>query len=182
MELYLIKEGLWDIVNKATPATPDDAWLAKDGKARAAIGLRVEDSQLGHIRKQATAKGAWKALKEYHQKATLSNTVSLIRRLCSIKLQDGGNMEDHIRTMEDTMDQLGETMADKMAVAFLLSSLPDSYATLITALESRPDKDLTLSLVKMKMIDEYKRRHKEGSGEATTEEKSRKVQGKSQLE
>ena len=179
MELYLIKEGLWDVVNKEIPVKPEETWLTKDGKARAAIGLRVADSQLGHIRKQTTAKAAWGALKDYHQKATLSNTVSLIRRLCSIRLHEGGNMEDHIHVMEDTMDQLAalsEAMEDKMAIAFLLSSLPESYATLITALETRPEGDLTLSLVKMKMVEEYKRQSNHASGDSSAEVKALKVQ------
>lgn len=40
----------------------------------------------------------------------------------------------------------------------LLDSLPDSYNSLINALESRPEKDLTISLVKGKLINEYRRR------------------------
>lgn len=40
----------------------------------------------------------------------------------------------------------------------LLSSLPESYNSLITALESRPEDDLTLEYVKGKLLDEWKRR------------------------
>lgn len=40
----------------------------------------------------------------------------------------------------------------------LLGSLPESYETLVTALESRPENEITLSIVKGKLIDEYKRR------------------------
>ncbi|XP_046746149.1 uncharacterized protein LOC124411207 [Diprion similis] len=39
----------------------------------------------------------------------------------------------------------------------LLGSLPDSYSALITGLESRSENELTLQLVKSKLIDEYKR-------------------------
>lgn len=40
----------------------------------------------------------------------------------------------------------------------LLSSLPKSYDTLITALETRPENDLTLSLVQSKLIEESRKR------------------------
>jgi hypothetical protein len=63
--------------------------------------------------------------------------------------------------MEDLIDQLsslGETLAEHLTVALYLSSLPDSYGTLITALETRPEADLTQELVKNKLVEEYKRR------------------------
>lgn len=55
-------------------------------------------------------------------------------------------MEANLAQMEDLIDQLallGETLAEQLTVAFFLSSLPDSYGTLITALETRPEGDLT---------------------------------------
>ena len=39
-----------------------------------------------------------------------------------------------------------------------MSSLPESYGTLITALETRPEKDLTQEPVKNKLLKEYSRR------------------------
>jgi transposase InsO family protein len=70
-------------------------------------------------------------------------------------------MEQHVTTMQDLVDKLtalGEKIKDHLFVAMLLSSLPETYSTLITALESRPDTELTLGFVKGKLIDEYKRR------------------------
>ena len=66
-------------------------------------------------------------------------------------------MESHLAHMEDLIDQLsslGETLAEKLNVALYLSSLPDSYSSLITALETRPEEDLTVELVKNKLIEE----------------------------
>lgn len=70
-------------------------------------------------------------------------------------------MEDHINNMLDLVNKLaalGEQLMDHLIVAMMLSSLPDSYNTLISALESRAEEDLTLDLVKGKLIDDYKRR------------------------
>lgn len=161
LELLLMKEGLWDVVKLNRPKDPDDVWFSKDGKARATIGLLVEDNQLGHIKKCSTAKEMWNTLQGYHQKSTLSNKVSLLKRLCSLKLSEGDDIEEHINSMSNLIDQLsalGEILAEQLTVALLLSSLPESYSTLITALETRPEKDLTQELVKNKLIEEYKRR------------------------
>lgn len=163
IELLLIKDDLWTQVSteKPTDATAAAAWQKRDDKARATIGLLVEDSQLIHIRKATTAKQVWESLKNYHEKSTLTSKVYLLRQICNLKLSETGNMEDHITLMQDLVDKLtalGEEIKDHLFVAMLLSSLPDTYGILITALESRPETELTLSLVKGKLIDEYKRR------------------------
>lgn len=160
-EMLLIKEGLWDVTVAEMPVQPDAEWRKKDGQARATIALLIEDNQLIHIRQATTAMNVWKALKEYHQKATLSSKVFLLRQICSLKFSDGKDMEEHISTMLDLVNKLtalGEKLVDHLIVAMLLSSLPESYSTLITALESRAEKELTLDLVKGKLIDEFKRR------------------------
>ncbi|KAK2579077.1 hypothetical protein KPH14_010926 [Odynerus spinipes] len=105
VELLLIKEGLWEVVEKDRPAEPNEAWIKNE----------VEN----------------------------------------------GDMEEHINCMQvmvDKLTALGETLNEKMFIAMLLCSLPDSYNTLITALESRSEEDLTLSMIKGKLIDEYNRR------------------------
>jgi transposase InsO family protein len=162
LELLLIKEDVWQVVSEDAPDTITQAWRTKDCKARATIGLLLEDSQLHLVRKETTARGMWQALKLYHEKSTLSNKVSLLRKLCALKLTETGNMEDHLAHMEDLIDQLsslGETLAEQLTVALFLSSLPESYSTLITALETRPEADLTVHLVKNKLIEEFKRRN-----------------------
>jgi hypothetical protein len=82
-------------------------------------------------------------------------------------------MEQHVTKMQDLvykLTALGEEIKNHLFVAMLLSSLPETYSTLITALESRPDTELTLGFVKGKLIDEYKRR----KGVPNSEEKFRR--------
>lgn len=103
----------------------------------------------------------WDALQRYYQKSTLTSKVYLFRQICNMKLTEIGDMEIHIATMQELVDKLtalGDEIKDHLIVAILLSSLPDSYSTLITALESRPEEELTLNMVKGKLIDEHKRR------------------------
>ena len=171
VELLLIKEEVWDTISRDPPTVMTDKWQTKDNKARASIGLLLEDSQLHLVRKETTARDMWTALKQYHEKSTLSNKVSLLRKLCALKLAETGDMESHLAQMEDLIDQLsslGETLADQLTVALFLSSLPESYGTLITALETRPEADLTTHLVKNKLVEEYKRRIESVSVSAST--------------
>ena len=57
-----------DLVVNEKPANPDAAWLKRDNKAMAWIGLLLEDNQLCHVRKKGTAKETCDALQSYHEK------------------------------------------------------------------------------------------------------------------
>lgn len=62
MELLLLERELWDVVVGNLPEEPDEKWLIRDGKARAAIGLAVEESQKILIKQLKTAKAFWDAV------------------------------------------------------------------------------------------------------------------------
>ena len=67
-------------------------------------------------------------------------------------------MINHIANIYQTRDKLisiGEEINDKHLAALLLCSLPGSYDTLITALESRNEEELTPEFIKSELIDEY---------------------------
>src|SRR5580765_4224138 len=92
VELLLIKEDLWHTISTDRPAIPDERWLKADRQARATVGLLVEDDQLRHIKDTSSAKEAWTALQNYHQKASLTNQVFLFKKICSMKLSENGDM------------------------------------------------------------------------------------------
>ena len=161
VELLLIKEGLWDLVEVNPPAERNVEWLNRDGKAKATIGLLVEDDQLVHIRSTKSAKEAWNALKEYHEKSTLSSRIFLLKKLCTLKLSEHGNLEEHLNKMIDWYNQLvaiWEDMNESFLIGIIFCGLPESYNSLINVLESKAPNELTLSVVKGKLLDEYHRR------------------------
>lgn len=174
MEMYLIKEKLWSIVTTEPMARPgSDAtttqlekyedWVAKDNEARAAIGLHVEEDQYCFLRGKSTSKECWTALKEHHEKDSLGNKVSLMRRICAKRIGEDESMEKHMGEFNKLFQRLaalGEnSLPDNWRVAIVLSSLPKSYDSMASALEMRREDELTMSLVQSKLLDEYKRRH-----------------------
>lgn len=161
IELVLIKEQVWDVVNEDRPQNPTAAWTRKDDKARALIGLLVEDSEFIHVKKARTSKESWTILKNRHEKPTLTNKISLLKRICGLKMSENDNIEEHMNEMIDLVEQLaslGQELAENLVVAMILRSLPDSYDSLINALETRPEEDLTVVYVVGKLTDEFKRR------------------------
>lgn len=169
----LVREELWRYVTPGEkPATESDAvWSAGDAKARATIGL-IEDNQHPLIRSSTTAKEAWTALQNHHQKVSLTSKVSLLKRICDKRFSEGEDMAEHIFGMEELFSSLanaGQQLEENLMVAMILRSLPSSYDTLTTALESRSDDELTLELVKRKLLDEAAK--KRGFGLDSTDSK-----------
>lgn len=180
MEMLLRREKLWSCITNDPPTIPRAAaaviraanaaiatattnlntFLENSDQARALIGLCVEDGQLVHIRNSTTAKESWTPLQRHHERDTLSNKVSIIRRISRTQLQEKGDMEKHLEEMVNLFQKLADLGAnqldDEWKVGFVLSSLPPSYDSLVTALEVRDD--LTFSMVHSKLISEHLKR------------------------
>lgn len=166
MELLLVKEELSKLVTDPKPEAVTAEWLVKDGKARAMIGLAVEDGQLVHIIRKQTAKEMWDSLKQIHEATSLSSTLHILRKLCSQRLSEDGDLLEHLNEMtdlENRLEVIEEGLKDRVFMALILSSFPPSYGSLINVIENKPENELTVDFVKSKLRDEW-RRHMECNG------------------
>jgi len=174
MELLLRKQNLWkkvimegrsdpesDSEDRASNQAAIDKWDELDDVARGTIGLAIDDDQLIHIRSATTAKESWTALKQYHEKSTLANKVFLVRSICALKLEEGGDAKAHINQMQELFTKLNDLGESQLSTVwnkiFLLSSLPKSYDTLVSALGARDESEVTFDVAKQHVISEYER-------------------------
>ena len=68
--------------------------------------------------------------------------MSLRRRIHSLHLRDGDSVQDHIKAMTELLNELaivGDAIEEEDRVVYLLVSLPESYNTLVTALEAHEE-------------------------------------------
>lgn len=186
VEMLLQREDLWTVVSEQPPPAEerDDEWKTADRKAKATIVLLLEDSQLSLIKNCASAREVFTALKSYHQKTTRSVRVSLLKKLCAVNLPERGNLEEHLREIDELFDRLdaaGTELDKDTKVCMLLRSLPPSFDGIVAALDSREDDDISLDIVKSKLMDEYHRRlEREGVSAGSKSEKAmRSVDNKS---
>ena len=99
------------------------------GRKRSSIVLNIDNNQISLFRSAKTAKEAWNILKNHHEKTTFSSTVFFLKKLCTLKLAENGDMDQHTCEFNDIIDKLpalGETLKDKLQAAMLLVSLPCS--------------------------------------------------------
>lgn len=166
MRLYLIKEELFDVIGESVPdpetvgARVSLRWIKRDQKAQALIGLAVEDSQLVYIRNLNSASEIWQTLKSVHEKDTLTNRISLYKRIAMLKLKEDEKsikVQEHINEfikLFQQLDDLNAELKEDWKIGMLLASLPTSYSTLVTALEARKAEDLSWIMVQSKIMDE----------------------------
>ena len=161
IELLLIKDDLWSVViDEPVNPVPAD-FSKKDGQARAVIGLSVDDNQFVHLRGLTTAKAYWDRLKAVHTKSSFTAKVITLKNLCRKTLTENGGMEDHLQeifNLIDKLSSLGEELKPNLTIALILCSLPDSYTSLINSLEARKEEDLTIDIVREKLLEEFHRR------------------------
>lgn len=153
MTMLLKREELWHTIGDAKPEPVTAVWTNQDQKALATIVLFLEDGQLSLVKDAVCAKGAWDQLRDYHEKATTTSRVSLLKKVCSLF---------ELENLFDRLSCAGLPLEEPMKIAMIFRSLPDSYGSLVTALEGRPDADQTIVLVKQKLLDEHQRRAERG--------------------
>ena len=100
----------------------------------------------------------WEKLANQFQKKTWADKLILRCKLYVLRLKDGDSVHKHIKAMTEIFNELlviGVEMEEEDSVVHLLASLPDSYNTLVTALE------VSLYVPKMDIVTEkllYKER------------------------
>ena len=170
-QMALMKDGLWSIVTGAE-VEPDreDAnkyvkFEARRDRTLAIIVLAVDPSLLYLLGDPEDPKIVWGQLKDQFQKATWANKLSLRRKLYSLQLKDNGSIQDHIKSMTETFNELsvvGDPISEEDRVVHLLASLPDSFNMLVTALEANAEVPKMEVVTERLLHEEQKVKGREG--------------------
>jgi hypothetical protein len=83
MEFALDRKGLWDVVT-AERLTEDN--VVKDRKAKALIGQYVKDHLLFTVKRAASAREAWAALKELYVQRSVARKQELRIKLTNLRM------------------------------------------------------------------------------------------------
>lgn len=166
MQLYLKNEKCWDVINERTRphSITVKRWNKMEEHANFLISIMIEDNQLPIIKRADCARDAWIELVKHYKKSTLSTKIRLLRKLYREILPKHGNMENHLSKLMQYYDELceiGHVIEEQQFVSIVLTSVNEDYDHLFTALDCRNEEELTLDLVKCKLLDEYDRKTKD---------------------
>ena len=108
--------------------------------------MSLVDKELAHIKGCKGSTEAWWTLCNIHKTKCLSNILFIRRKFCTIKMNEGDDILDHINKVKSLTDQLtclNVPMKEEDVVMILHDSLLSLFDHLITTLETCPMKELT---------------------------------------
>lgn len=166
MEHLLKAKGLWGMITETDTLDEDASAQARTEfiklkeRAFSMLVLNVSTSQLYLITNCQTPKEAWTTLKGQFERDTLANKLFLKKKYFRCEMTEGDRLAEHLKRMKELTDQLsaiGAVIEEEDQIVTLLGSLPTSYATIVTALETKID-NLTLQFVQQALTNEEQKR------------------------
>lgn len=183
-QMALMKDGLWTIVNESEDPPAVDAseekkakYATRKDRALATIVLSVDPSLLYLIEEPTDPVVVWKKLGSQFQKKSWANKLELRRKLYSLRLKEGGSVQDHIKSMTEIFNSLsviGSPVSEEDRVVHLLASLPESYSMLVTALEASAEVPQMEVVTERLLHEERKLKERGGYREGAMYSRSRR--------
>ncbi|CAH9130353.1 unnamed protein product [Cuscuta epithymum] len=129
----------------------DEEWTKMNRKTVAQIRQWIDHSVFHHVAQEQSAYTLWEKLGSMYQAKTARNKTLLMRRLVNHKLRGGISVSEHTSQFQDLVNQLSTTgwvLKDEEQAILLLSSLPDSWETLVVTLSNyAPNGKVTMQMV-----------------------------------
>ncbi|GFY86925.1 hypothetical protein Acr_05g0005640 [Actinidia rufa] len=148
-------------------ATKDEEWRKMNRKTIGLIRQCIGHEVFHHVAQETSAYDLWIKLEEMYQSKTSRNKALLMRRLVNLKLQRETTVAEHTSEFQSLVNQLTSVdlqFDNEMQALLLLSSLPESWETLVVSLSnSAPNGKLTTSMVMDALFNEEARRREMGS-------------------
>ncbi|GFZ00919.1 hypothetical protein Acr_14g0005540 [Actinidia rufa] len=148
-------------------AKKDEEWRKMNRKTIGLIRQCIGHEVFHHVAQETSAYDLWIKLEKMYQSKTSRNKALLMRRLVNLKLQRETTVAEHTSEFQSLVNQLTSVdlqFDDEMQALLLLSSLPESWETLVVSLSnSTPNGKLTTSMVMDALFNEEARRREMGS-------------------
>ncbi|KAJ8504994.1 hypothetical protein OPV22_005880 [Ensete ventricosum] len=140
----------------------DDKWKMLDRKTVSFIRQWLDDSVFQNVSTKCSAYSLWKKLEGLYERKTAGNKAFLIRKLVNLKYKEGTSIPKHLNEIQSITNQLSSmkmSLDDELQTLLLLSSLPESWETLMVSLSnSAPDGIVIMSQVTSSLLNEELRR------------------------
>ena len=163
IKMSLIGKDLWEIVQGTETLAEDDSaeeqrkFKKRENLALASVCLSVTTPLQIYVRSAKSAKEAWDNLQKQFEAKSRSKKIFYRRKLYSTRMQKGTDMTEHInflKTIADQLEAVEDPVSEEDLVIISISSLPDEYNYLITALETIAEDKLTFNYVRDRLIHE----------------------------
>lgn len=150
-ELNILK-----VVDEEIPVEVDDTWKQADRSAMSVLIKHLGDSFLKYAAGDVSAHAIFQNLGAIYERRSLASQLAAHKRLITLKLLSEMTLSSHFIVFDEIVSQLfaaGAKMEEMNKVVYLLQTMPSSYNSVITAIETMSDDTLSLAFVKNKLLD-----------------------------
>ena len=188
MEATLIRLGLWEVVmyegdldgSEEDVKKSRESWLKKRtakkmSDARAEIVLRVEDSQLAHMRER-DPEVIWRNLAQVHVARGFATRLALQRQFLRLVKGEKESMAawvGRVKGFSFRLEDIGVEVSDEDRILALTNGLDNSWDSFVMSLDAMAPELLKMTHVVDRLLNEEMRR--ESRDEETVSGKSEKV-------
>jgi hypothetical protein len=174
--------------DKVPTGVTEEEWRVLNRKTVGMVHFHINHNIFHHVANDKVAFELWQKLESMYERKTAVNKASVIKQLAKLEYRDGSSVIEHLNVFQGHINQLTAmeiNLDDEVQALLLLSSLPDSWNTLVVSLSnSAPDGKLAPDMVNNSMLNEESRRkekgsHQTSSSDAYVAKKKDKNQGRS---
>lgn len=133
----------------------------KERHCKSILVSRIHDSMLEYVQDQQSPKRMWLALQKVFERRSIASRLHLKKKMLTLQ-HDGGSLQEHFLTFDRIVrdyKSTGAAIEDIDVVCHLLLTLGPEYSTVVTALETMPEENLTIEFVKCRLLDEEIKRN-----------------------
>lgn len=115
----------------------DEDWVDIEEKCVSTIRLNIADNIINNVGDEDFAPKLWEKLEKLYLRKSLTTKLNLKRELYRLKMEEGGNLMEHMNVFNGLLDQLAKAavkIEEEDKALLLLTSLPDSYDNLVTTI------------------------------------------------
>ena len=136
----------------------DADWKKLKKKALGVNGQWVDISLYNDVAKETNPHTLWKNLENMYETKNTQAKIFLMRKPINSKLKEGQSIAEHLNDFKEMIAKLSIaslSLDDETRACLLLSSLPDSWNTLVMSLgNSAPKGKVTLAMVRNNLFNE----------------------------
>jgi len=135
-------------------------WKRRDTKASAIIGLTLESEQLEHVSGCKTTAEMWSTLQGVFQRKSVMNKMKARREFHTVAMNVGEGMLGYInrvRNLGENLKAMGGKVMEMDVAMSVLNGLTSKYENLLVALDGKGGDELSLKLVKSRLLQEERR-------------------------
>ncbi len=146
IKMVLSLRELDNLLDENNPPNPDHAsyaaWIVKDKKARAPIGLSLSNSHFEQVQHSSSAKSMWNLICDIYERHTLLNQLAAQRKFYIAAMLETEKILDfasRVWQLASSLKSMDVPIKDEEMAMTFLSGLPDRFGTIVSALDALSD-------------------------------------------